>query len=93
MKHLLEIAKAIAEGKKGIELLPLEKEAYRGYYRQLDMAVIYTLVDDTEKALKQIDFILSIPGSFSVSLLKLDPIFDSLRHLPGYSAIIEKYSD
>ncbi len=85
--------RAIAEGKKGIELLPLEKEAYRGYFRQLDMAVIYTLIGDKDNALKQIDFILSIPGTFSVSLLKLDPIFDSLRILPGYKAILEKYSN
>ena len=84
--------KAVAEGKKGIALLPLEKEAYRGYYRQLDMAIIYTLIGDNNNALKQIDFILSIPGQFSVNLLKLDPIYDSLRNLPGYKAIVDKYS-
>jgi hypothetical protein len=83
--------KAIAEGKKGIELLPLEKEAYRGYFRQWDMAIIYTLLGDKDNALKQIDFILSIPGSFSVNELKLDPLYDSLRNLPGYKAIISKY--
>ena len=83
--------KAVAEGKKGIELLPLEKEAYRGYYRQLDMAIIYTLIGDKNNALKQIDFILSIPGDFSVPLLKLDPVYDSLRSLPVYKAIINKY--
>ena len=84
--------KAISEGKKGIELLPLEKEAYRGYYRQLDMAIIYTLLGDNDKALKQIDYILSIPGEFSVNLLKLDPLYDSLRNLPDYKAIVSKYS-
>ncbi len=83
--------KAIAEGKKGIELLPLEKEAYRGYFRQWDMAIIYTLLGDNDNALKQIDFILSIPGAFSVNQLKLDPTYDSLRNLPGYKAIISKY--
>ncbi len=83
--------KAIAEGKRGIALLPLEKEAYRGYYRQWDMAVIYTLLGDNDNALKQIDFILSIPGAFSVNELKLDPLYDSLRNLPGYKAIIDKY--
>ena len=83
--------KAIFEGKKGIELLPLEKEAYRGYYRQWDLAIIYTLLGDNDNALKQIDYILSIPGEFSVNLLKLDPLYDSLRGLPGYKAIINKY--
>lgn len=83
--------KAVAEGKKGISLLPLEKEAYRGYYRQLEMAQIYALIGDNNSALKQIDFILSIPGDFSVPLLKIDPVYDSLRSLPGYKAIIKKY--
>jgi non-specific serine/threonine protein kinase len=84
--------KAIYEGKKGIELLPLEKEAYRGYYRLWDLAEIYTLLGDKENALKQIDFILSIPGAFSVNQLKLYALFDPLRNLPGYKAIIDKYS-
>ncbi len=85
--------KAVYEGKKGIELLPLEKEAYRGYYRQWDLAEIYVLIGDYDKAIRQIDFILSIPGAFSVSLLKADPLYDPLRDLPGYKAIVQKYSD
>jgi Flp pilus assembly protein TadD len=87
-----ENEKAIAEGKKGIELMPLEKEAYKGYYREWDMAIIYTLIGDYNNALKQIDFILSIPGAFSVNQLKLDPLYDPLRNLSGYKTIFEKYS-
>ena len=83
--------KAIVEGKKGIELLPLEKEAYRGYYREWDMAIIYTLLGDYDNALKKIDFILSIPGAFSVNQLKLDPLYDPIRNLAGYKSIVEKY--
>lgn len=83
--------KAIAEGKKGIEFMPIEKEAYRGYYRQWDLAIIYTLISDYDNALKQIDFILSIPGAFSVNQLKLDPLYNPIRNLPGYKAIIDKY--
>ena len=84
--------KAVSEGKKGIELLPLEKEAYRGFYRQWDLAVIYVLVGDYNNALKQIDFLLSIPGTFTTNILKMDPLYDPLRNLPGYKAIIQKYS-
>ena len=84
--------KAIFEGRKGIEILPLEKEAFKGYYRQWDLAIIYTLIGEYNDALKQIDFILSIPGQFSLNQLMLDPIYDSLRKLPGFKAIIEKYS-
>lgn len=85
--------KALSEGKKGIELLPLEKEAYRGFYRQWDLAMIYILTGDFNNAFKQIDFLLSIPGSFSVEILKKDPLYDPLRDLPGYTSIIQKYSN
>lgn len=84
--------KALYEGKRGIDLMPLEKEAYRGFYRQLDMAIIYTLTGDFNNALKQIDFLLSIPGTFTVEVLKKDPLFDALRNLAGYKAIIQKYT-
>ncbi len=85
--------KAVYEGKKGIELLSLDKDAFRGYYRQWDMANIYVLIGDNENALKQLDFILSIPGTFTIVLLKLDPLYDKLRDLPGYKAIVQKYSE
>ncbi|HEY6906681.1 MAG TPA: tetratricopeptide repeat protein, partial [Ignavibacteriaceae bacterium] len=84
--------KAVYEGKKGIEILPLEKEAYKGFYRQWDIAIIYTLIGDYNNALKQIDFILSIPGAFTISILKKDPLYDPLRNLPGYKAVIQKYT-
>jgi len=83
--------KAIAEGEKGINLLPIKKEAYRGYYREWDMVIIYTLLGDYNTALKKIDFILSIPGEFSVNQLRLDPLYDPLRNLPGYKTILAKY--
>ena len=57
------------------------------------MTMIYILTGDFNNALKQIDFLLSIPGSFSVEILKKDPIYDPLRNLPGYKAIIQKYSN
>jgi hypothetical protein len=52
------------------------------------MAIIYTLLDNYEDALKKINFILSIPGTFSVNQLKLDPLYDPLRNLHGYKSII-----
>ncbi len=43
-------------------------------------------------ALKQIDFLLSNPTGYSVNILKLDPLYDPLRNLPGYKRIVDKYS-
>nr|NIV10790.1 hypothetical protein [Fodinibius sp.] len=41
---------ALREGKKGVELLPISKEAWRGSYRLKDMAIIYTMVGDHDAA-------------------------------------------
>ena len=57
-----------------------------------NLAIVYTLADDYENALRQIDLMLSLPSGFSINRLKLDPVYDPLRILPGYNAIIDKYS-
>ncbi len=87
-----EKEKAIREGEKGIELLPLEKEAWRGYYRQLDMAIIYLMVGEYNKSFDLLEYLLSIPGTLNVNTVKLDPVYDPLRNLPGYKTLIGKYS-
>ena len=45
-----------------------------------------------ERLLKQIDFLLS-KYLISVDEMKLNPLYDSLRNLPGYETLIEKYSN
>lgn len=90
--------KAMAECKKSMNLHPVNKDAAQGSEvlansgSQWDLAQAYILLGDYDKALSQIDFLLSIPGEFSVNKLKLDPLYDPLRKLPGYKKIIEKYS-
>ena len=56
------------------------------------LALIYTLCGDYDNALKQIDYLLSNQTWFSVNQLKLDPLYDPLRNLPGYKEIIKKYT-
>ena len=56
------------------------------------LLTIYILLGENEKALKQIDFLLSNQTDFYLNKLQLDPFYDPLRNLPGYKAIIEKYS-
>ncbi|MEE4116691.1 MAG: tetratricopeptide repeat protein [Marinilabiliaceae bacterium] len=85
--------KAIIFGKKGLEILPIEKESWRGYHRLMELALIYVMVGEYELALEQLDILLSIPGELSTELLHLDPAWKPLWDKPGFKQLIERYSD
>ena len=84
--------KAIAEGKKGVELLPVTKEAWRGYIKELDLAKIYTIVGESELAIQKLDYLLSIPGELSVPYIKIDPVWKDLLELPRMKEVLEQYN-
>jgi TolB-like protein/Flp pilus assembly protein TadD len=83
--------KAIKEGKRGVELLPISKEAWNGYYREVDLAKIYTMVGEYDQAIDKIDYLLSIPGELSVSFIKIDPVWKPLLSIPRFQKVLEKY--
>ena len=62
INHLGEKENAIREGKYGYELLPISKEAWRGTWRLLDLAKIYTMVGEHELALDAIEDLLKRPS-------------------------------
>jgi DNA-binding SARP family transcriptional activator/TolB-like protein/Flp pilus assembly protein TadD len=70
---------AIREGKKGLELMPIEKEAYRGYYRAWDLARIYAMTGQHDASVTQLEHLLSIPGHLTAAWLRIDPTWDALR--------------
>jgi TolB-like protein/Tfp pilus assembly protein PilF len=82
---------AIEELNKGLGLITMDSiqcKNERSWY----LSLIYTLTGDYNNALKHIDFLLSNPPGYSVNMLKLNPLFDPLRNLPGYKRIVDKYS-
>ncbi len=50
---------AISAGKKGVDLLPIAKEAYNGYYRLMELAQIYVMVGEYQQAISIGDFVNS----------------------------------
>ncbi len=83
-------AEAMRQGKKGFELLPIEREAWRGSFRLLDLAQIYTMIGEHDLALEAIEKLLSSPtDALSVWLLKLDPLWDPLRGNARFEKIIK----
>jgi serine/threonine protein kinase/tetratricopeptide (TPR) repeat protein len=83
--------KAIQEAEKAVEILPVSKEAYRGIFRAKDLAQVYVMVGEYDKAVDQIDYLLSIPAEMSVRLFKIDPVFAPLHGLARFQKLIERY--
>jgi serine/threonine-protein kinase len=81
---------AIAEGKLGVKLLPVSKEAMGGSHRVSGLAYIYVMVGEYDKAIDQLEFLLSIPSRLSIPLLRLDPFWDPLRDHPRFKRLLEE---
>jgi eukaryotic-like serine/threonine-protein kinase len=82
---------AIREGKLGVELCSVSRDALMGPNRVEYLARIYVMVSEYDAALDQIEYLLSIPCDFTIPLLRLDPEYDPLRKLPRYQKLVEKY--
>jgi len=80
---------AIREGNLGVELLPVTKDAFRGCYRVKDLARIYVMVGEFDKAIEQLKFLLDRPSEMSIPLLQLDPTWDPLRDHPRFKKLLK----
>jgi serine/threonine protein kinase/tetratricopeptide (TPR) repeat protein len=82
---------AIRAAEKATEILPISKEAYRGTFRAADLAQVFTMVGEYDKAFELIEYLLSIPGEMSIPLLKIDPVWAPLRFLPRFQKLVDKF--
>jgi tetratricopeptide (TPR) repeat protein len=79
---------AIREGKLGVELLPISREAWRGAYRVRDLARVYTMVGEHSAALDLLQNLLSRPSDLSAAWLRIDPTWSPLRNNPRFQKLI-----
>ncbi len=83
---------AVKEGERGLELSPITEDAFGGAYNQFQLARIYLLVGQPEKALDQLEPLLKVPYYLSPGWLKIDPTFDPLRKHPRFQKLVEATS-
>ena len=88
LAYLGRKAEAIREGRRAVELLPLSRNAYGGAYLQHQLARIYLLVGEPERALDAIEPLLRVPYLLSPGWLKVDPTFDPLRGNPRFRRLV-----
>src|SRR5437016_4348635 len=82
---------AIKEGKRAVELLPESQDAFDGPQATASLAQIYAWTGEFNEAFRLLDHLLDVPNGLTVSMLKLDPIWDPLRKDPRFQALIDNY--
>ena len=80
---------ALREGRRAVELLPVEKDAFDGPAIIEFFATIAAWVGDKDLACKQLGAALRNPGHLNYGELKLMPYWDPLRGDPRFEQIVE----
>jgi tetratricopeptide (TPR) repeat protein len=83
-------ADAVREGTRGVALMPIGRDGYLGPYVQLQLARIYILTGEPDRAMDQLEPLLSIPFYLTAAWLRNDPAFEPLRHHPRFRLLEDR---
>jgi serine/threonine-protein kinase len=79
---------ALREGRRAVELLPVEKDAPEGVDMVKYLAMIAAWIGDKDLACEQLAIAIRSPSSLSYGQLKLMPFWDPLRGDPRFEQIV-----
>ena len=79
---------ALREGRRAVELLPVEKDAPHGADLVKYLAMIAAWIGDKDFACEQLAMAIRGPSSLSYGQLKLMPVWDPLRGDPRFEKIV-----
>jgi serine/threonine protein kinase/Tfp pilus assembly protein PilF len=79
---------ALREGRRAVELLPMERDAYRGNSMMAYLAVIAAWVGEKNLACEKLAAVIRRPSRLTYGQLKLFPFWDPLRGDPRFERIV-----
>jgi hypothetical protein len=79
---------ALREGRRAVELLPVEKDSVNGALMIHYLAMIAAWVGEKDLAFEQLALSARTPGGATYGELKLDPFWDPLRGDPRFEKIV-----
>jgi eukaryotic-like serine/threonine-protein kinase len=80
-------ADAVTAGEHGVALLPLARDARVGVVYLHNLAVIYTMTKQPERAIDVLDTLVNHPGYLSPGWIRIDPTFAVLRGNPRFDRL------
>ena len=85
---------ALREARRGLELMPVSKDATAAPFVMVTAAEIRARAGDADGALELLDQLLNMNAGVvvSVPLLRLDPIWDPLRSDPRFEPMLQLHS-
>jgi TolB-like protein/Tfp pilus assembly protein PilF len=81
---------ALREGRRAVELLPVEKDSMNGTNMVKYLAAIAAWVGEKDLACEQLAIIIRRPSNLSYGELKLLPFYDPLRGDPRFEKLVEE---
>jgi tetratricopeptide (TPR) repeat protein len=88
LAYLGRSAEAVKEGERAVALWPTARDGYIGPYVQHQLARIYAVAGEPDKAVDQLEALLRIPYFLSPAWLRIDPNFESLHSNPRFQRLV-----
>jgi len=86
---------ALQEGRRAMELLPVEKDSFTAQSLMAYFALIAAWAGEKDLALQQLAIAAPTPGAALITgygMLKLSPFWDPLRSDPRFEAILQQFA-
>jgi eukaryotic-like serine/threonine-protein kinase len=87
---LRDTKEAVRYADKAIEMLPLQRDAIVGADLLSSQMILHIILHDYDRAIREIEYLLSIPSTMNPALLRLHPGFDPLRENPRFKRLAEQ---
>lgn len=81
---------AIREGRRAVELVPWDVDAYNASIRHEDLARILVRAGEHDAAVEILEDLLERPALITPHELRLDPRFDPIRHDPRFRMLADR---
>jgi hypothetical protein len=79
---------AIAEARHAVELLPASRDALRGPFLDLNLAVVYAWTNELDQAFKKLSSLTQVPNGIFYGQLKRDAYWEPLHQDPRYQKLL-----
>ena len=79
---------ALVAGNSALSIMNISIDAVEGFYRELDMARMLSMIGKYDEAITKLEFLIQQNGSISVELLKRDPFWNPLREIDAFKVLI-----